>query len=260
MARHPVRDSALLGNSSFSPIPKFASDITVLHERSATAAESNWSIVSTVDQILSRSTGRPKSVERSTLEIPEERRRRDGETLFHHAAGCHCMPIQVAVNRTGVHRDRSDLRIPTSKLRREENVGGLGSTIAAPRTAGQQRVCRSHAFKCSRADNVSGGRQSDDPNVWRGTASANIGERLLQRGQEQLGEKKMADMVGTELDLEAFLRFGRWITHSPGIEDQKIQPVTVRLESICRGANGLERSEIQRDKANIDRGRKLRLD
>lgn len=163
------------------------------------------------------------------------------------------MAVEVTVNCTRVHGDRGDLRIPTSKLCREENVGRLGRTVAVPGTTSQQRVCRGHALKGSRADDVSCGRQGHDAYVWCSR------ERLLQCGEKQLGEQEMADVVGTKLDLEAFLRLVWWVTHGACIEDQEVQPVTVRLECVCRGANRLEGSKVQRDEADIGRGGELRL-
>lgn len=132
------------------------------------------------------------------------------------------MRIQVAIHCTGVYGDRHDLRVPTGKLGGEEDVSSLGSPIAVPGASSQERLGRSHAFEGSRADDVSCGGQGHNAHVWGGPAGADVGDSLLQCRQEQLRQEEVADMVGTKLDFEAFLRLGWRVAHGACIEDQEV--------------------------------------
>lgn len=156
------------------------------------------------------------------------------------------MGVQIAVDSTRMDRHRKNIRVSARELRGEEDIRRLGGAIAMPGTRRQKGGRRGQLRKCYWADNMGGGCQREDTDIWSriSIASTDLVDGLLQRREQELRQQMMADMVGAQLHLKSFLGLGGRIAHGPGIENQEVQPVTLRVEFVCRGMDGFEGAQI----------------
>ena len=108
---------------------------------------------------------------------------------------------------------RAEFGEPTVEFHREECVRRLGPTVGNPRVVLgglEVRIVEVHV-----TESVTRRTQRDHPRV--GT----------DRRQQLLGQQEVADVVGTDLHLEAIRRGGAWTGHDARVIDQHVDAIVV---------------------------------
>ena len=67
----------------------------------------------------------------------------------------------------------------------------------------------------------------------------------LEGGEEEFGEEEVAEVVGAELDFEAFFGLTQWDGHDACIEHEDIEALGFFLKCFSGGANGGEGGQVQ---------------
>ncbi|KAK6845836.1 glycoside hydrolase family 35 protein [Apiospora arundinis] len=139
-------------------------------------------------------------------------------------------PGELRVHGTRMHGDAADGGVALGQGARVVHVGELGDAVPGPGRRGGQVALEPRVgvgVGVLGRESLAQGRQAHDAHV--GAGAALLGRRE-QRRQEQLGQLRVAHVVGAELDLVPFLGLARGTRHDARVVDEDVQLAGLREE------------------------------
>lgn len=147
-----------------------------------------------------------------------------------------------------MYRDRCNLRISLRKLAGEKHVRKLRLPITPPRPLLLQGCLVKYDSPVRRC-HFPYTRHVNDAHV-----GAWLRGCLEEHREKQLGQQRVPDVIGAELDLIALLSEAVRCHHDAGIVDQYVEALLARLERRGGGCNRREGRQVEREVFNCGRG------
>lgn len=157
---------------------------------------------------------------------------------------------EARLDGAGVHGDAFDARVALREVLGEEDVGELGVPVASPgAVVGHGPTGVGECEAAFGSEFVADGGEVDDADVRVGFFGG-----FEQCGEEFGGEAGVADVVGAELDLVAFLSGAGGDGHDAGVVHEDVEAWGRGVEGVGGFFDGFEGGEIELEEGDVGIG------